>query len=101
MAREEVAGERLIVTLLNTARAKLDLIAFTGKDGQRDFALRKMVWTGALWAEHAVRGYEIKLDQAIAQTLRVALKRELEEIEEGRQDERGGGGMATPIARSA
>jgi hypothetical protein len=78
---EQPTGERLVVTLLNLPRAKLDLIAFTGKDGQRDFALRKMIWTG-VGGETSAKGYEIKLDLAVSRTLRTALKAELDAIDE-------------------
>jgi hypothetical protein len=77
-SNEQLQGERLIGTLINLPRVKLDLIAFTSKDGtQRDFALRKVVWTGAGGSE-GTRGYEIKLDREVARELWKWLKLELE-----------------------
>jgi hypothetical protein len=78
---EQVTGERLVISLINSPRAKLDLIAFTSRNGtQHDFALRKMIWTGAGGAENA-RAYEIKLDLDVARALQLALSKECNLIE--------------------
>lgn len=72
---EQVPGERIVVSLINGPRAKVDLIEFRGKeDDERYFFLRKMVFK----APGNVEGFEIKLTIEAAGLLRVALKRELE-----------------------
>jgi hypothetical protein len=66
---------RLVVSLVNGPRAKVDLIEFRGsKEDEWYFFLRKMVFK----APGNVEGFEIKLTLEAAALLRVSLKRELE-----------------------
>jgi hypothetical protein len=69
----EVPGERLIVTLVNLPRYKVDLI-YCETGGDPYFLLRSMKFS----APDNMKGQEIKLVPDTAELLRAALKREME-----------------------
>ena len=71
---QEVPAEKIVTTLINLPRLKLDLIAFRDEK-EHYFVLRRMRFL----APDNVQGIEIRLDLETARVLRTALKREMEE----------------------